>query len=309
MFFQNLSGAYYDTIYLSIDGSIYLFLQVIGHLFFPCSFIVLDAPNMDFLFGLDMIRKHQCIIDLKENVLRVGGGEVSVPFLQERDIPSHILDEERLKQASLGQGLNPESSGENGKRARREVGIKLLPRCVVRPRSSRAAPARALARPQHCVCARSPSSNVVLAREPRRACARLPASPGTSGSQQNTVDPTPRTQISGTPQQNRTQGPLTPALSWLGTPILGCILVRRGNPSNPKKRGETTVEVSLLSIISIGNHKIYNKIKENKDVVAAMHFAQNHPCIDFLVLPASTPAARVGIFLWFGARNGKSPSS
>ena len=24
----------------------------------------------------------QCIIDLKENVLRVGGGEVSVPFLQ-----------------------------------------------------------------------------------------------------------------------------------------------------------------------------------------------------------------------------------
>ena len=24
----------------------------------------------------------QCIIDLKENVLRMGGGEVSVPFLQ-----------------------------------------------------------------------------------------------------------------------------------------------------------------------------------------------------------------------------------
>ena len=24
----------------------------------------------------------QCIIDLKDNVLRVGGGEVSVPFLQ-----------------------------------------------------------------------------------------------------------------------------------------------------------------------------------------------------------------------------------
>lgn len=80
---------------------------------------------MEFLFGLDMLRKHQVlyllfqdllvpffffdnstcsfhllcynsmplvyiltwprlqfIIDLKENVLRVGGGEVSVPFLQ-----------------------------------------------------------------------------------------------------------------------------------------------------------------------------------------------------------------------------------
>ncbi|KAK9209975.1 hypothetical protein WN944_002344 [Citrus x changshan-huyou] len=73
----------------------------IGNVFYPCSFVVLDSPNMEFLFGLDMLRKHQCIIDLKENVLRVGGGEVSVPFLQEKDIPSHFLDEERYsKQAS-----------------------------------------------------------------------------------------------------------------------------------------------------------------------------------------------------------------
>ncbi|GAB4846163.1 DNA damage-inducible protein 1 [Ancistrocladus abbreviatus] len=56
---------------------------------------------MEFLFGLDMLRKHQCIIDLKDNVLRVGGGEVSVPFLQEKDIPSSFMDEERYsKQAS-----------------------------------------------------------------------------------------------------------------------------------------------------------------------------------------------------------------
>ncbi|XP_039032949.1 protein DNA-DAMAGE INDUCIBLE 1-like isoform X2 [Hibiscus syriacus] len=56
---------------------------------------------MEFLFGLDMLRKHQCIIDLKDNVLRVGGGEVSVPFLQEKDIPSRFLNEERhAKQAS-----------------------------------------------------------------------------------------------------------------------------------------------------------------------------------------------------------------
>ncbi|MQM03458.1 hypothetical protein Taro_036240, partial [Colocasia esculenta] len=77
----------------------------IGSIFYPCSFTVLDASNMDFLFGLDMLRKHHCIIDLKENVLRVGGGEVSVPFLQEEDISSHFRDEERFsKQASLGQG-------------------------------------------------------------------------------------------------------------------------------------------------------------------------------------------------------------
>ncbi|GKV44559.1 hypothetical protein SLEP1_g51729 [Rubroshorea leprosula] len=84
-----------------ILGRIHVAPIKIGNIFYPCSFLVLDAPNMEFLFGLDMLRKHQCIIDLKENVLRVGGGEVSVPFLQEKDIPSRFLDEERYpKQAS-----------------------------------------------------------------------------------------------------------------------------------------------------------------------------------------------------------------
>ncbi|KAI4374831.1 hypothetical protein MLD38_012778 [Melastoma candidum] len=84
-----------------ILGRIHVAPIKIGNIFYPCSFLVLDAPNMEFLFGLDMLRKHQCIIDLKENVLRVGGGEVAVPFLQEKDLPSRFLDEERsAKQAS-----------------------------------------------------------------------------------------------------------------------------------------------------------------------------------------------------------------
>ncbi|GAB4845860.1 DNA damage-inducible protein 1, variant 2 [Ancistrocladus abbreviatus] len=84
-----------------ILGRIHVAPIKIGNLFYPCSFTVLDSPNMEFLFGLDMLRKHQCIIDLKDNVLRVGGGEVSVPFLQEKDIPSSFMDEERYsKQAS-----------------------------------------------------------------------------------------------------------------------------------------------------------------------------------------------------------------
>eukprot|EP00268_Persea_americana_P030080 TRINITY_DN29124_c0_g1_i2.p1 TRINITY_DN29124_c0_g1~~TRINITY_DN29124_c0_g1_i2.p1 ORF type:complete len:351 (-),score=89.14 TRINITY_DN29124_c0_g1_i2:627-1679(-) len=93
-----------------ILGRIHVAPIKIGNIFYPCSFMVLDAPNMEFLFGLDMLRKHQCIIDLKENVLRVGGGEVSVPFLQEKDIPSHFLDEERYsKQVSQGLGSAPVS--------------------------------------------------------------------------------------------------------------------------------------------------------------------------------------------------------
>lgn len=99
-----------------ILGRIHVAQLKIGNLYFQCSFTVLDSPNMEFLFGLDMLRKHQCIIDLKENVLRVGGGEVSVPFLHEKDIPASFLDEERqAKQAS--------SSGAAGAPAAKEKAV------------------------------------------------------------------------------------------------------------------------------------------------------------------------------------------
>ncbi|GLU23981.1 hypothetical protein SLE2022_399550 [Rubroshorea leprosula] len=101
-----------------ILGRIHVAPIKIGNIFYPCSFLVLDAPNMEFLFGLDMLRKHQCIIDLKENVLRVGGGEVSVPFLQEKDIPSHFLDEERYsKQASSSGTAVPSGATEKNSHA------------------------------------------------------------------------------------------------------------------------------------------------------------------------------------------------
>lgn len=99
-----------------ILGRIHVAPIKIGHQFYPCSFTVLDAPNMEFLFGLDMLRKHQCMIDLKDNVLRVGGGEVSVPFLQEKDIPAHIRDEEKLSKlaSSLGHTAGESSKAREG---------------------------------------------------------------------------------------------------------------------------------------------------------------------------------------------------
>ncbi|KAK2982291.1 hypothetical protein RJ640_004936 [Escallonia rubra] len=98
---QRYKGIAHGVGQTEILGRIHVAPIKIGTIFYPCSFMVLDAPNMEFLFGLDMLRKHQCSIDLKENVLRFGGGEVSVPFLQEKDIPQHFLDEGRfLKEAS-----------------------------------------------------------------------------------------------------------------------------------------------------------------------------------------------------------------
>ncbi|KOM27732.1 hypothetical protein LR48_Vigan460s000300 [Vigna angularis] len=96
-----------------ILGRIHVAPIKIGSIFYPCSFLVLDSPNMEFLFGLDMLRKHQCIIDLKESVLRVGGGEVSVPFLQEKDIPSRFLDEEKYAKEASGSGGHITSGSNN----------------------------------------------------------------------------------------------------------------------------------------------------------------------------------------------------
>ncbi|XP_020422554.1 DNA damage-inducible protein 1 isoform X2 [Prunus persica] len=101
---QRYKGIAHGVGQSEILGRIHVAPIKIGNIFYPCSFLVLDAPNMEFLFGLDMLRKHQCIIDLKDSVLRVGGGEVSVPFLQEKDIPSRFLDEERFAKETSSSG-------------------------------------------------------------------------------------------------------------------------------------------------------------------------------------------------------------
>ncbi|EEH50972.1 ubiquitin associated protein [Micromonas pusilla CCMP1545] len=62
----------------------------------PCAITVLEKEqDMDFIFGLDMLRRHQCQIDLKDNVLRLGTIEkaipfytLAIPFLGESELPS-----------------------------------------------------------------------------------------------------------------------------------------------------------------------------------------------------------------------------
>ncbi|KAH7387031.1 hypothetical protein KP509_16G001200 [Ceratopteris richardii] len=76
-----------------IIGRIHVAHIKIGGKYFMCSFTVLEQSDVEFIFGLDMLRKHQCMIDLKDNVLRVGGGEVAVPFLHEKDLPEHVKEE------------------------------------------------------------------------------------------------------------------------------------------------------------------------------------------------------------------------
>lgn len=57
----------------------------LGSLYLPCAFSVLEGRSVDLLFGLDMLKRHQCCIDLSTNTLRINNTEV--PFLAEHELP------------------------------------------------------------------------------------------------------------------------------------------------------------------------------------------------------------------------------
>ena len=49
----------------------------------------LGDQNMDFLFGLDMVKRHRCKIDLERSALVFGlpdGQSMEAPFLHEKDL-------------------------------------------------------------------------------------------------------------------------------------------------------------------------------------------------------------------------------
>jgi DNA damage-inducible protein 1 len=78
-----------------ILGRVHIAQMKFGNSYFPISLTVLESNGVDFLFGLDMLRRYRGIIDLGNNVLKIdkGGGDYeSLPFLGEGDIPSKEKD-------------------------------------------------------------------------------------------------------------------------------------------------------------------------------------------------------------------------
>merc|ERR1712079_716935 len=55
--------------------------------FLTSSFSILEEQPMDMLLGLDMLKRHQCAIDLKRGVLVIGTTGTETPFLAEADLP------------------------------------------------------------------------------------------------------------------------------------------------------------------------------------------------------------------------------
>merc|ERR1712198_832471 len=48
----------------------------------------LEAQPMDMLLGLDMLKKHQCTIDLRKNCLMIGTTGTETKFLSENELPA-----------------------------------------------------------------------------------------------------------------------------------------------------------------------------------------------------------------------------
>lgn len=77
-----------------ILGRIHIVQLQIGNYFFPCSVSVMDDPTggaseMPFLLGLDMMKRHTCIMDFGTGVIkfRLAPGEyLETSFLHEKDL-------------------------------------------------------------------------------------------------------------------------------------------------------------------------------------------------------------------------------
>lgn len=87
----------------SILGKIHMVDIKIGNYFYAVSLTIIDEYDIDFIFGLDLLRRHQCQIDLKKNALVIEDNEI--PFLPEKDIianSSHSIDFDAMKESTRG---------------------------------------------------------------------------------------------------------------------------------------------------------------------------------------------------------------
>lgn len=84
-------------------------LKAGGH-HIPISITVLDQDSMEFLFGLDNLKRHECSIDLKSNSLRFPNMDLELPFLAEHEVPKTMFTQPPGQAPSSEQQVAPPPS-------------------------------------------------------------------------------------------------------------------------------------------------------------------------------------------------------
>ncbi|KAL3861945.1 hypothetical protein ACJMK2_007954 [Sinanodonta woodiana] len=112
-----------------ILGRVHIGEIQIGSAVLPSSFSILENQPMDMLLGLDMLKRHQCIIDLKRNVLVIGTTGEEAPFLHESELPqcaranypgspgmspTRIESEDQMLAEALNRSVQDEASASSG---------------------------------------------------------------------------------------------------------------------------------------------------------------------------------------------------
>eukprot|EP00039_Didymoeca_costata_P027227 m.17858 g.17858 ORF g.17858 m.17858 type:complete len:379 (+) comp6130_c0_seq2:107-1243(+) len=70
-----------------ILGRVHMCQLQIENNYLPTSLSILEKQDMEMLLGLDMLKRHRCVIDLDKGVLRIGTTGTSTPFLPESELP------------------------------------------------------------------------------------------------------------------------------------------------------------------------------------------------------------------------------
>lgn len=89
-----------------ILGRVHIAQMKFGNSFFPISITILENNDVDFLFGLDTLRRYRCCIDLSRNLLKIDGsnGPEEIPFLSESELPEGARGVDPEELAKMNQG-------------------------------------------------------------------------------------------------------------------------------------------------------------------------------------------------------------
>ncbi|XP_054160655.1 protein DDI1 homolog 2-like [Oppia nitens] len=88
-----------------IIGRIHLCQIQIANDYLASSFTILEDQPMDMLLGLDMLKRHQCSIDLKRNLLVIGTTGTETRFLNENELPEFAKHKAMSGSGGGGSGL------------------------------------------------------------------------------------------------------------------------------------------------------------------------------------------------------------